>query len=483
MRQLLTESVMLSVLGGLAGLLVAVWAIDFLRTFEPPISFPLTFDLSLDWRVLVYTAFLSLLTGVVFGLAPAIQTTKRDLSAALNDQSLGLGLGTGRSRLRSSLVIAQFALSVVLLVSAGLFLRSAANARTIDPGFDTRHVLNATLNLGLGQYDEPRGRRFYRDVIDRLEALPSVQSAAFAQTVPLGLVNRSMTIILVEGYEPGPDERMLFFYNVVGPRYFETLDIPIVRGRGIESRDREDAAAVAVVNETMARRFWPEEEPIGQTFRVGGTLREVIGVAKDGKYATLGESRRSYFYLPLFQDYSELVSLHVRTGGDPAGVAASVLGEIELLDADLPVWDVKTMNEHLGVALFVPNTTGAIIGVFGLLALALAVTGIFGVLAYMVSQGTREFGIRMALGARESEIVKLVLSKGFKTALFGVGIGLVLASAVTRIFSGFLYGVHPFDTLTFVGVPLLLLVTALVACYVPARRAAGVDPNVVLRYE
>jgi predicted permease len=372
---------------------------------------------------------------------------------------------------------------VVLLVSAGLFLRSAANARTIDPGFDTRNVLNASLNLGLGQYDEPRGRQFYRDVIDRLEALPSVQTAAFAQTVPFGRVNRSMTEISVDGYEPGPDERMFSFYNVVGPRYFETLDIPIVRGRGFDGRDREDAAAVAVVNETMARRFWPQKEPIGQTFRFGGTLQKVIGVAGDGKYATLGEKPRSYFYLPLFQNYGELVSLHVRTVGDPAGVAPAVLRQIELLDSDLPVWAVKTMNEHLGVALFVPNTTGAVIGVFGLLALVLAVTGIFGVVAYTVSQGTRELGIRMALGARESEILKLVLSKGFKTALYGIGIGLVLASAVTHIFSGFLYGVHPLDTLTFVGVSALLFFATLVACYVPARKAAGVDPNLVLRYE
>ena len=316
-RQLLTESLMLSAAGGLAGLLVAVWGIDLLQAFEPPVSFPMAFDLSLDWRVLGYTAFLSVLTGVVFGLAPALQTTKKDQSAALNDPGQWLGLRKGRSRPRSFIVTAQVAFAVVSLVSAGLFLRSAQNARTIDPGFDPDHVLCASLNLGLGQYDEPSGRRFYREVIDQIESLPSVQSATLAQTVPLGLVNRSMAEVTVDGYEPAQGERMFFYYNSVGPRYFETLGIPIVKGRGISAGDREDAALVAVINEAMARRFWPGEDPLGRTFDAGGIDLEVIGIAKNGKYLTLGERPRPYFYVPLMQNYVEMVSLHVSTFGDP----------------------------------------------------------------------------------------------------------------------------------------------------------------------
>jgi predicted permease len=482
-RQLLTESLMLSITGGLAGLLVAVWGIDLLQSFEPPVSFPLAFDLSLDWRVLGYTALLSVLTGVVFGLAPALQTARRDQSTALNDPGLWLGFRKGRARLRSFLVTAQVAFAVVSLVSAGLFLRSARNAKSIDPGFDTDQVLCATLNLGLGQYDEPSGRLFFRDVIDRIEALPSVQSAALAQTVPLGLVNRSQSKVSIDGYVPAEDESMLFYYNSVGPRYFETLGVPIFKGRGIERRDREDAVGVAVVNEAMARRFWRGAEPLGGTFSFGGKDVKVVGIAGNGKYLRLGEKPRPYFYVPLAQNHVEMVSLHVRTFGDPKAAAKSVSREVEALDADLPLWDMKTMDEHLGVALFVPRTAGLTIGIFGLLALALAVAGVFGVLAYSVSQGTREFGVRMAMGARPTEILKLIMGKGFKTTLLGIVLGLFLASAIGSVLTGYLYDVSPLDSLTFVGVPLVLMLTALLACYIPARRAARVDPNAALRHE
>jgi predicted permease len=483
-RQLLTESLMLSVAGGLAGLLVAVWGIDLLQTFEPPMShYPFAFDLSLDKRVLGYTALLSVATGVVFGLAPALQTARKDQSTALNDPGLWLGFRKGRSRLRSFLVTAQVAFAVVSLVSAGLFLQSARNAQSIDPGFDTDQVLCASLNLGLGQYDEPSGRRFFHDVVDRIEALPSVQSASLAQTVPLGLVNRSMTEVSIDGYEPAEDESMLFYYNSVGPRYFETLGIPIVKGRGIEGTDRDDTMDVAVVNEAMARRYWRGADPIGRTIKLEGIDVKVVGIARNGKYIRLGENPRPYFYVPLKQNYVEMVSLHVRTFGDPRGVAKSVSREVEALDADLPVWDMKTMDEHLGLALFVPRTAGVTLGIFGLLALALAVAGVFGVLAYSVSQGTREFGVRMAMGARPSEILKLVMRKGFKTTLAGIVLGLLLASAVGGVLTGYLYDVSAVDSVTFVGVPLVLLLTALVACYVPARRAARVDPNAALRHE
>jgi predicted permease len=379
--------------------------------------------------------------------------------------------------------VAQVALSLVLLIGAGLLLKGLKNAQEIDLGFDDENILLMTLSLSLGQYDEEGGRRFYDELTERVRSLPSVRSATFAQAVPPSLLDGTWTMYEVEGYSPPSGEKLTASYNVVGPGYFEALGIPVLRGRGIEEQDGKNTRLVTVINETLARRFWPGEDPIGRTIRIMGTERVIVGVAGDVKYATLGESPRPYFYLPLRQLYKEFGTLHVSTNGDPKLVVRTVLSEMHKIDPDMAVWDLETMTEHVHGSTFTTRMATSLIGVFGMLALVLAVVGVHGVIAYSVSHGTHEFGVRMALGARSVEILKLVMTEGLKTILCGMGLGLALAIAVTRLLASLLYGVSPLDAVTFTVVSVILAAAALVACYVPARRASHVNPNQALRYE
>jgi predicted permease len=476
LRQLLTESVMLSALGGWMGWLLALWAVDILQSLELPFPLPLNFDLGLDGRVLGFTIALSILTGLVFGSAPAWQTARADLTTALKEQGGLLGGVVRKSRMRRGLVVAQVALSLVLLIGAGLLARGLSQAQKIDPGFDDENILLLTLSLSLGGYGEEEGRRFYDELTERIHSLPSVRSVTVAQSVPPSLVDGTWTMYEVDGYDPPPDEELIASYNVVGPGYFEALGIPLVWGRGIEEQDRKDSQPVTVINETLAHRFWPGEDPVGRTIRIMGEEQVIVGVAKDVKYATLGEAPRPYFYLALRQHYREMATLQVRTEGDPRLVAGTVLREMQNIDPDMAVWGLKTMNEHLHGSTFTTRMATSLIGVFGLLALVLAAVGVHGVVAYSVSHGTHEFGVRMALGA-------MVLEEGMRTVLIGVGIGLALAMAVTRTLTSLLYGVSPLDWMTFVVISVVLAIVALAACYIPARRAANVEPSQALRCE
>ncbi|MFP5262471.1 MAG: ABC transporter permease [Blastocatellia bacterium] len=484
-RQLLTESMLLAVMGGAVGVLLALWITDLLQTVNPPANiFPLRLDLTLDGRVLAFSLLLSLATGLIFGLAPALQASKPDLVPALKDEAAGGG--QRRFNLRNLFVIGQVAVSLVVLISAGLFLRSLRNAEAIDPGFDVRNVLNVPLNINLLKYTKPQGRDFYQQVIEKVESLPGVKSATLARVLPLSGSSRQ-SIIYVEGQEPPPQEHPnVVNANVVGLRYFETLGIPLLRGRDFTAQDREGAPGVVVVSETFARRFWPAEDPVGKRISLraqNGPFIEVVGVARDAKYITLGEEPRSMMYLPLLQNHETGMTMHVRTAGDPMSVAAGVRGSVASLEKNLPTYDLKSMSEQLGSSLFPARLGAMLLAIFGLLALSLAAVGVYGVMGYSVARRTREIGIRMALGARRGDVLKLVLKEGMAMVGVGVALGLLGSFFATGVLVNFLYGVSVTDPVTFAVIPLLLSGVALAASFIPARRATKVDPLVALRYE
>ncbi|MCP5109848.1 MAG: ABC transporter permease [bacterium] len=481
-RQLLTEGVVLALLAGAAGTLFAVWLVAWIESVEAPTPVPVVVDYSVDLRVLGFTLLVSLLAGVLFSLAPAIRAGSLNLCTVLKDQRPGACQRKGQSRLQSSLVVAQVAISLTLLVGAGLCVRSLWQAQTIDLGFDRTNSLVVGLNLGYGQYDEKTGQAFYNRLVDRVERLPGVRSASLALFPPLG-VSQTWTAVSIAGYEPPDGEEMRILHNIVSPRYFETLGIPLLGGRGIEDRDQKNTELAVVINETMARSYWSGTEPVGARIRVGGSDARVVGVVRDSKYVTLGEAPRPFFYLALSQAFTKWSSLHVKSEADPRAVIEPVLRELEAVDPNLPVAQIHTMEEHLRLAELPALGTGSLIGSFGLLALVLAMVGVYGVMSYSVRQRMQEFGIRTALGAGQGRILRQVMSRGLKITLIGVALGLAGAAAVTRVLSSFLYGVSTFDPTVFTGVSLLLIAIALVACYLPARWAARVDPMAALRYE
>lgn len=491
-RQLLTESLLLAVVGGAVGVALAVWMLDLVAAFQPPVDFPLTVDLRVDWRVLAFAFLASLVTGVLFGLAPALQAAKTELVSALKDAALQSGMR--RSRLRSGLVVAQLAFSLVLLVAAGLVVRALQQVQTMSPGFDVRNGLLASVDLGLQGYDQARGLNFQRQLVERVEVLPGVKAAALTSFVPLSL-NYSATSIFVEGQAPVRGANVpTAMYASVSPRYFEAMGIALARGREFTAQDNEQSTRVAVVNETFARKFFPGanavERAIGKRVSsrgVDGPFVQIVGVARDGKYFHIGEDDRPFIYYPLRQEYEASVTLVVRSSGEPQALIGAVRGEVQKLDANLPVFGVKTMAEHLGLSYFPARVAAALLSSFGLLALALAGIGIYGVTSYAVAQRTREIGVRVALGARRRDVLRLVLGQGM--VLIGIGlvaglvVGLAAAFALTRLMTNVLYGVSLTDPLVFALVVLLLVGVALAACLVPARRATKIDPMVALRYE
>jgi predicted permease len=485
-RQLITESLSLSLLGGGAGLLIGVWGTDLLMAFKPPAPVPIEIDLGADWRVLGFTFGLSLLTGVLFGLAPALAASRPDLVASLKDEAGG---ATGRGRLRGALVIAQVALSLMLLICSGLFIRSLRNAGSVDPGFDADNLLAMSMDLQLQGYSETTGRNFSRQLLDRVRALPGIVSASMTDELPLG--SGSRRAITIEGYTAQPGESTEVNSSSVAPGYIETLGVPMLRGRAFNEQDREESPGVVMVNEAFARRYWSGQEPIGKRIQMGvarsgandSPYLEVVGVVKDGKYVTLGEEATPFFYLNLAQRYQSSPTLIVRTSGNPLDYLPAMRGEVAALDKNLPLYDVKTMRQHLGLALLPARLAGSVLGVFGVVALIMAAAGIYGVMAYSVAQRTREIGVRMALGASAGAVLKLIVGQGMKLTLAGMAIGLAASLALTRLMKSMLFGVSATDPLTFVVVPLLLIMVALLAALVPARRAARVDPMVALRVE
>src|SRR5215510_3478935 len=492
-RQLLTESVLLALLGGLAGLLFAFWTIDLLKTTPPPASvFSFNLDFGIDGRVLGFTMALSLLTGIVFGLAPALQSSRPDLLPSLKDESYSPVQSRRRFTLRNLLVIAQVALSLTLLIGAGLFLRSLWRIQSVHPGFDADKVLTARLNINLLRYTTQQGRDFYRQAIERVAGLPGVESVSLARVVPISGGMRMIDFV-IEGQDEqevnrqrndGDNASQFVGGNVVGANYLQTIGVPLSQGRDFTAADGESAPRVVIVNESFARQYFAGQSALGRRLRFGGPRNpwsEIVGVARDSKYRTLDEAPRPFIYLPLTQNHETGMTLHARTAGAPLSIAAAVRREINSIEKNLPLTDLRPMSDLIGASLYPARMGAALIGVFGLLALLLAAVGLYGVISYAVSQRTREIGVRMALGARARDVMRMVLREAMTLVAVGMALGWGLAAALSRLIESFLFGVGAMDAVTFAAIPILLALVALIASYLPARRAMKVDPMVALR--
>jgi len=486
-RQMLTESLLLALLGGAAGAAVGAWASRMLSAIQLPGDFPLRMDFSMDWRVFAYSAAAALVAGLISGLLPALRASRADVQEVLREGGRGAG-ADGHHRLRDALVVAQVAGSLVLLVAAGLFVRSLGNAHSVDLGFRPDHMLMMNLDPAQQGYDEAHGRAFYRELEQRVRALPGVASTTLSSTYPMNSDNASAYVRREDQAPEEAKKNPIAGYNAVGSDYFETLRTPILRGRALSTQDQDSALHVAVINELMARRLWPGKDPIGKHFfydTAEGKAIEVVGVSKDGKYEWMFEDPLPYFYVPIGQHYVSQHVLQIRTQGDPRDLKLTAVKAIHALDPALPVYDVLTMEEALGGGngFFLLNMGAAFAGALGGLGLVLALVGVYGVVSYAASRRTHEIGIRMALGADRGTILRMMLSRGFGLVLAGIGAGIVVALGLARLLTNMLFGVRPSDPITFGGVALLLVSISMLACYLPARRATRVDPLVALRYE
>jgi len=490
-RQLLTESILLACLGGLVGLLLNLWLIDLLTTIKPAVPLPLNIEFHSDWRVLTFTIVLSIIAGVVFGLVPALLASKRELVPALKEHLDEFNNRRKVLSLRNALVIGQVAISIVVLVAAGLFLRSLNHARSIDPGFDAERILTLSFNTTAQGYDPTKASQFYQQLTARVQSLPGVQNVSLAQSSPLSyFYSPAFSVpVVIEGHEPpaGQDPPVIGS-NTINPNFFQTLGVPLLTGRDFTDQDREGSPRVVIINETMARTFFLNQNPIGQKLRLlrrGGEQSscEIVGVTRDSKYLSLGENATPYLFLPYLQNPQPVMSLHVRSSGNPKDIATAVRREVRAIDPNLPAFNVISLAENVDISLFPARLGALLLGVFGLLALVIASIGVYGVMSYSVSERTHEMGIRMALGARGADVLRLVVSQGMWLACIGVTIGVALAFLSTRLVKSYLYDVSATDPLTFLGIALLLIGVALLACYLPARRATKVDPLVALKYE
>src|SRR5262245_1896772 len=486
-RQLLTENLMLALLGGGLGILAGVWMtrwlVGVLPESTPNLSFK--FDFNLDWRVFIFTLSTSVLTGALFSLAPAMQTSKPDLVSALKEAN-STGQRPSRTGLRGLLVVTQVALSFVLLIAAGLCVRTLRNAHAIDLGYDIERMLTARIDLPEQNYNESRGQIFQRQLIERMRTLPGVQALGLAARLPLN------DGVSQSGIFPERDgKRVHTFNNVVSHHYLDAMKIRLLIGRQFTEGDDSRAPRVAIINETLARRAWPNESPLGKRFSTwdpqegGGSksLVEVIGVARNIKGRDLFEPAEPMIYYPLIQNYQAGIVLHLRSTIDPERLAAAVRREAGALDPDLPVYRVMLLTDHLTVALTPQRLLAQLISGYGLLALALAGTGLYGLLAYSVAQRTQEIGLRIALGEERVSVLKLVVLHGLKLTLLGMFIGLPASYGLAKLMKSYLYGVSLTDPLTFAVISATLLAVTLAACYAPARRATKVDPMIALRCE
>ncbi len=481
-RQLVTENLLLSLAGGTAGLLVAFWSADLLAAFVPSVGVPLAFKLGLDFRVLAFNLAVTLATAVAFGLAPALQASRPEVAQGLKEGEDLHASGQRCLSLRNVLAVGQVAVSLVLLLCAGMFLRSLGKLRSMEPGFNTEKVALFSVDLALQGYSAEGSRAFYDQVVERIQHLPGVAAVEAARRVPIGLSKVGQQFI-AEGRDIKPEEAY-FGFNIVGPHYFETMEIPILRGRSFTALDRQGVARVAIINQTLAERLWPGQDPVGKRlFQENNLSLKIIGVCKACKYHSLSEGPTPFVYLPLLQNFAPSLTFHVRTRSAPAALLHVLRQEALALDHTLAVFDLKTMNEHLAVSMLPVRVGAVLLGIFGALALGLAMLGLYGVMSYAVTRRTREIGIRVALGARRSDVLRLIVRHGMKLTSIGVFIGLLLGSGVTAVIASQLYGVSPADVVTLAGVALALAGVALLSCYLPARRGAKVDPMIALRYE
>ncbi len=484
LRQWVTESLLLSLGGGVFGLLTAFWWRDAMLLLVPP-----GFDLfvpvvDLDWRVLAFTFAVTVLAGLLFGIVPALRASQVSVSDWLKDEAGATAGGAHRGRVFGAFVVGQVAVSLVLLIAAGLLLRSLREAEAFDPGFDTKNLSLVTVDLRRHQFPEENGWAFYRQLLERVERLPGARSATMAIVVPLGIGSETQGYRIPGHTPPKGQSAFSIDNNLVWSGYFATMGIPVVRGRAFDRTDRLGSRPVAVINETMARRFWPDGDPVGQSIElVGRGPLEIIGVVRDIKHESLGESSRPYVYGSLEQFYWPLVTLHVRSHRDDGALLPAIKGEVQALDPNVAVSEAMTFAELRRLPLF-PNRAMALVsGLFGAVALALTALGVYGIVSYAVTRQTRAIGIRVALGAQRADILRLVVGQGMLLVALGVMAGAAVAWGATRYLSSLLFGVTPTDPLTFAAVALAVLAVALLACWIPARRALRVDPMVALRYE
>ena len=487
-RQLLTESLLLALAGGGVGLLLAVWGNSLLVSLIPE-DVPRIHEISVDGRILAFTLLVSCLTGIIFGLAPALQASKLDLNESLKEGRRRTTAGQAQNRLRSLLVVSEVALALIVLISAALLIKSFVRLLDVKPGFNPANVLTLDIQLP----DLPPSRyasddeqtAFFQQLMDRIKALPGVEGAGAVVTLPLTGAFEGTDVILA-GQESLPDaERPEADYNTVTPDFFSTMQIPLAQGRQFTAQDRKGAPGVVIINDIMAQRLWPNEDPLGKRFTVGFEKdpREVVGVVGSIKQTTLDAEVRPAMYLPHLQRASAGMTVLVRTTGEPLALAAAVREQVRALDKDIPVTHIQTMEQVFRTSVAQQRFSMLVVGLFAGLALVLATVGIYGVMAYSVAQRAHEIGVRMALGARTGQVLKLILRDGMTLALLGVAVGLAGAFALTRLIATLLFGVTPTDAATLILVSLALLGVALVACYIPARRATKVDPLVALRYE
>ncbi|MCI0485936.1 MAG: ABC transporter permease [Blastocatellia bacterium] len=484
-RQLLTESLVLAIIGGGLGLMMSLWTSDLMQLFIPVIPYRIAIDFSPDASVITFTFIVSVATGIVFGLAPALQSSKPDLVPVLKGESGAMGRSR-RFSLRNILVVSQVTLSFVILAAGGLFIKSFQNAKTADPGFRAENTMAMTMTPGLLGYTRDQGQQFYRQTVERVEALPEVEAASLANELPLGDSSSSTGPVIAEGRSLSPGEGLSALVNTVSPKYFETMRIPLLQGRDFTELDQRETQPVAIINESLARRLWPGENPVGKRFGIGRDSRadtEVIGVARDGKYRSLRESPRPFIYYPLTQSHNSQMTLLVRTAGEGRSIVSLIRQEVKAIDEKMPLYGVKTMQEHLSYALWGQKMGASLALGFGVLAMLIASVGIYSVISYSASRRTREIGIRIALGAEAGDVVRMIAAQGLKLALVGVALGLPLALAVSQILKSLLFGVSGVDLFVLGGVSLLLASAGLLAGYFPARRAARVDPGRALRYE
>lgn len=485
LRQLLTESLVLAGLGGAVGFLFAIWGRQLLLglVFGDPSSIPL--DLEIDARVLGFTALASLLTGVLFGLAPAIWASRQDLIPILKGAGQG-GQVSGRGHVSRFLVVSQVAVALVLSVGAGLFLRTLQNMRTFDVGFRPEHVLQVSIDPRTAGYGESEWLSLYEQLLARVEAIPGVASAALTVNGLFGGSSTSRTIT-VEGYQARPEEKLGARFSYVSPGYLETVGKTLVLGRDLTERDREGAPEAALINEAMARRFFPDESPLGKRFTVGASQdeqnHEIVGVVKDARYQNIREQTRSMVYVSLFQTPQNAGALEVRVVGEPRALSNSVREAIKSVAPNMPIRRVTTLAERIDDSLHQEKLLTKLTSFFGILALVLAAIGLYGIMAYAVTRRTREIGLRMALGAQRHDVVRAVLRETLLLVAVGAALGIPLTVACGRFVAGLLFGLTPADPLTIATAVLVLFATGVLAATLPARRATKIDPMTALRYE
>jgi predicted permease len=482
LKQLLTEGLILSTLGAAAGLLVAYWCRHALVLLLPARSgVAMYLPGEIDWRVMSLSAGISLIATLIVGLVPALQTRNLDLAGALKTESSGVVGARGTAWVRSGLVVFQVCLSFILLVGAGLLLQSLQEIRTTNPGFSTKNVVQTGVSLIPAGYDVPRSRTFQEELIDRVRALPGVESAAFARVTPLGYGTYSSTPIAVDGYEPPPEEQPAIDYNQVSPAYFATLGIRLLSGREFTRADDENAPLVAIVNQTMAARYWRDQDPVDRRLQVKGRWVRVIGVAADSRYESIRENPKPFFYVPLLQDFVRGPALYIRSAQPLPSISAALLREVHALDGNLALYETITVQEQVDRSTSPQLVAVTLVSILGGLTLLLAAVGLYGVMSYSVAQSNRELGLRMALGAGAANLFGLVISRGLRLTAGGVLCGAAAGLALTRLFGKLLYNVSPNDPLAFASAVAVMTIASVAACLLPAWRATRTDPARVLR--